>query len=107
MLLAISAAGPEDAYGAYSLTFSPERDGVLSGFVGWFDARLSDSVTLSTGPDAPETHWSQTWFPFPPRAVKAGELLKVSVDMTRDPAEPRHLSVELRCGETVLRYTLE
>ena len=85
-------------YGGSTHQFEIIRDGVLSGFAGWFVAKLSDSVDLDTGPLEPETHWSQTWFPFPPRPVKRGSILEVSADLTRDPAEQRYLSLDLRIG---------
>lgn len=45
------------------MRFSTKRDGTLFGFGGWFECDLSPSVTLSTGPDAPSTHWSPIFFP--------------------------------------------
>lgn len=100
-------ADREDPYVHVTLAFDVLRDGVLSGFVGWFDTQLSDSVLLSTGPQAPETHWSQTWMPFSPRPVRAGERLEVDVDMIRDPTEHRYVSLELRVGEESARYVIE
>jgi hypothetical protein len=37
----------------------------MSGFVGWFDAAMSDNITLSTSPEHPLTHWKQTLFYLP------------------------------------------
>jgi hypothetical protein len=53
---------------------------VLDGFIGTFDARLSPSVTLSTGVSEPETHWKQVVFPvFPARRVGEGETIAVEI----------------------------
>lgn len=100
-------AQPEDPFGASELTFTISRDGVLSGFVGWFSTRLSDGVVLDTGPHEPETHWTQTWFPFPPRTVREGEVLPVRIDITRDPAEQRYLSVDIEAGDRAQRFVVE
>ncbi|MEL6186603.1 MAG: class I SAM-dependent methyltransferase [Myxococcota bacterium] len=105
--LDLATAGMEDPYGPRELSFDVERDGVLSGFVGWFDARLSPSVVLSTSPAEPETHWSQTWFPFPPQTVQEGDTLEVRIDMIRDPAEPRHLSIDIETEASSQRYVVE
>lgn len=103
----VAEADVDAPFGLYDLRFEVARDGVLSGFAGWFVAELSPSVALDTGPGAPETHWSQTWFPFPLRPVRAGEVLDVFVDIARDPAERRYLSVEIRVGEVGQRYVVE
>ncbi len=51
-----------------------DRDGILDGFVGTFEAVLSQSSILSTGPSEPETHWKQVVFPvFPARPVSRGD----------------------------------
>jgi SAM-dependent methyltransferase len=41
-----------------------DRRATVYGLCGWFSARLSERVTLGTGPADPETHWSQVFFPF-------------------------------------------
>ncbi len=103
----IAAAHAESPFGRVDLEFEVARDGVLSGFVGWFDAQLSPSVWLSTGPTEPETHWSQTWFPFTPRPVRAGERLEVSLDLSRDEHELRYLNLDIRLGDSGQRYIIE
>ncbi|MBX2812990.1 MAG: 50S ribosomal protein L11 methyltransferase [Myxococcales bacterium] len=86
----------EGPYGKTSHRFEVTRDGVLNGFAGWFVAQLSEGVVLDTGPQQPETHWSQTWFPFPPQPVRKGQILEVLVDICRDQVEKRYLSVDIR-----------
>jgi SAM-dependent methyltransferase len=64
-----------------SATLVPARDGDAHGIVGWFDVRLSPGVAFSTAPGAPETHWRQTFFPFPkPLRLRAGRGVRVEVD---------------------------
>jgi protein arginine N-methyltransferase 1 len=47
-------------------TFTPFRvaaDGRLDGFLGWFEARLCEGVTLSNSACVPLTHWWQLYLP--------------------------------------------
>ena len=47
-------------------TFAPFRviaDGRLDGFLGWFEARLCEGVTLSNSPYLPLTSWWQLYLP--------------------------------------------
>lgn len=83
------------------------RDAVLNGFVGWFVTDLSANERLDTGPLRPETHWSQTYFPFDPLPVKRGTKLNVEWAMERDPDERRNMRVTLRVGRTSQVYTVE
>jgi protein arginine N-methyltransferase 1 len=56
--------------------FTVERDGMLHGLAGWFEAQLSPGVRLSTAPGAEPTHWQQTFFPLAePVPVAAGDLV--------------------------------
>jgi SAM-dependent methyltransferase len=99
--------GPDAGQGSGDLELICLRDGQLVGFVGWFEAQLSPSVRLSTGPRALETHWSQTFLPFPPRLVRAGEVLRLRHALSTHPDERRHVSLELGLGETQLSFRLE
>jgi hypothetical protein len=38
-------------------------DGRLDGFLGWFEALLCETVTLSNSPFLPITHWWQLYLP--------------------------------------------
>jgi protein arginine N-methyltransferase 1 len=65
-------------------TFVPFRitqNGRLDGFLGWFEARLCNSVTLSNSPYLPLTHWKQVYFPVldQPR-YSAGQTLLLYLD---------------------------
>lgn len=99
--------GPEAGQGRGDVELTCHRDGQLVGFVGWFDAQLSPGVRLSTGPRSIETHWSQTFLPFPPRLVRAGEPLSLRYAMGIHPDERRHVSLELGLGDTQLSFRLE
>jgi SAM-dependent methyltransferase len=57
--------------------------GTLHGFACWFEAELSASVTLSSGPEAEVTHWGQVFFPIGPALeIQAGE--SVSFELSRE-----------------------
>ncbi len=54
--------------------------GEFHGLAMWFEARLSGSVTLSTDPRKPLTHWKQIFLPSERRIpVKAGDRLGAEV----------------------------
>lgn len=65
-------------------TFIPFRittGGRLDGFLGWFEARLCEGVTLSNSPYLPLTHWWQIYFPVPEQPhYRAGETLLFCLD---------------------------
>ena len=106
-LLTVTA---EDLWSECDLEFVSLRDGVLNGFCVWFEAELAPSVLLDTGPDSPETHWSQTYMSFSPRPVRAGERMEVSVDFAYDPdptAIRRYVDLHLGVGEHELSYVID
>ena len=70
-------------------------------------ADRAPGVTLATGPHFPETHWSQTYLPFPPRVVRRGRPLRVRYSLSRDREERRHVRLELAVGRTELGYVME
>jgi hypothetical protein len=41
------------------------EDCLMTGFVAWFDATMTETITLSTSPQQPLTHWKQTLFYLP------------------------------------------
>lgn len=78
-------------------TFKVIRDGVLSGFAGWFDLRLFNKISFSTAPDAPQTHWKQGFLPIHhPEKVKRGQTIRFELVM-----EPDHLPTGI---ETLIGY---
>ena len=108
--LDLLTASVEDVWSEQQLDFVPVRDGVLNGFCVWFEAELSRNVILDTGPFSPETHWAQTYMPFSPRPVRAGERVEVSVDLSFDPdsaAVRCFLGLRLGVGEHELSYLID
>jgi SAM-dependent methyltransferase len=105
--LDLKTAKPNDPWQSGELSFVASRDGVLNGFAGWFVARLSPNVVLDTAPHFPDTHWQQTYLPFPPNLVKKGEHIHVSYQMDRDPYGPRRVELKLQSGQTSQCYTIE
>ncbi len=57
--------------------------GSLHGFACWFEAALSPDALLSSGPQAPVTHWGQVYFPIGP-AVELEPGDRVSFQLERD-----------------------
>jgi SAM-dependent methyltransferase len=80
----------------------------IVGFAGWFDLHLTPSVTLSTGPHAPQTHWRQQFFPLDSLSTR-GHPLKVSMSIQPADDDRRALNVALtwasgaQAGETWYR----
>ena len=105
--LDLARANPEDPWQKGRLNFEIERDAVCHGFIGWFIAHLSPTVSLDTGPSYPRTHWSQTYFPFPPFEVKAMQSCLVDFELARIPHSPRGMDVHLRTAEESLWFALD
>ena len=65
-------------------TFVPFRitaDSRLDGFLGWFEARLCDGVTLSNSPYSPLTHWWQLHLPVAEQPhYRDGQTLLLCID---------------------------
>lgn len=78
-------------------TFKVTRDGLLSGFAGWFDLRLFNKISFSTAPDTPQTHWKQGFLPIHhPEKVKRGQVIRFQLVM-----EPDHYPTGV---ETLIGY---
>jgi protein arginine N-methyltransferase 1 len=65
-------------------TFAPFRitiDGQLDGFLGWFEARLCEGVTLSNSPFLPLSHWWQLYLPILEQPhYRAGQTILLYLD---------------------------
>jgi protein arginine N-methyltransferase 1 len=65
-------------------TFAPFRiiaDGRLDGFLGWFEARLCEGVTLSNSPYLPFTSWWQLYLPVAEQPhYRAGQTMLLYLD---------------------------
>ncbi len=53
----------EDVNLGGKIDFRIMRSGRLHGFVGWFEAYLTDDIRITTSPYEPPTHWICTFFP--------------------------------------------
>jgi hypothetical protein len=49
------------------------------GLLGWFEADLAPGVTLTTSPQALDTHWHQSYFPVEQLQLQPGDLLRTEV----------------------------
>jgi SAM-dependent methyltransferase len=80
-------------------TFAPFRitaDGRLDGFLGWFEARLCEGVTLSNSPYLPLTHWWQFYLPVQEQPhYRSGQTILLYLD-------PNIIS-----GETRWKYSVQ
>jgi SAM-dependent methyltransferase len=61
----------------------------LHALIGWFDAELTDAITLSTAPGE-RTHWGQMAFPLPETAVEPGDSVRGRVILAMDEAGRSH-----------------
>ncbi len=63
----------------------------ITGVVGWFDVDWAPGAPMTTSPHAPGTHWSQTLFHVPFHQPRAGDRLRIRVDVGFDDGEtPRY-----------------
>jgi protein arginine N-methyltransferase 1/protein arginine N-methyltransferase 6 len=107
LALDLSVVQADDPWRSGTVELEARRDGVLNGFCCWFVADLAPGVCLDTGPHQPETHWAQTYLPFPPRLVRAGAKIKVRYRLARSEEERRHLMLHLTVGRSTQRYLVE
>lgn len=77
-----------------TLGFTVARGGRLRGLLGWFEATLAPTVTLTTAPGV-QTHWGQYLFPVPALDVAAGDELEV------------RLALDERAGDLAWRWSGE
>jgi len=82
--------------------FPIQRAGTIHGMAGWFSVTLCDGVQINTGPDHPETHWKQAFFPFrDPIRVVQGDVLDWSVAIagTSSGSDHTHITYQYRCTQ--------
>ncbi|XP_017279287.1 protein arginine N-methyltransferase 2 isoform X2 [Kryptolebias marmoratus] len=82
--------------------FCVEKSGVFHGFTAWFTVQFESlekggaAVELDTGPNSELTHWKQTLFMLDrPVSVNAGDSIRGSVALHRNPIWRRHMTVTL------------
>jgi predicted RNA methylase len=66
-------------------TFEATHDGVISGFVTWFNAEMGDGGTLTNAVGSPDTHWGRTLFPLD-RAIEVKTGTPIQVELHCDPS---------------------
>lgn len=60
----------------YETSFKVARDGILTGFAGWFECDWTKDFTTSTAPNQPQTHWQQALLPIEEKLpVKKGQKI--------------------------------
>ena len=83
-----------------------ETDGVIHGFVTWFDTLFShgtNKITLSTSPYKKQTHWKQTLFYVDnPFEVLEGDVISGTINVLKAKENQRELDV---CIEMMLNKT--
>lgn len=68
------------------MKFELSAEGPFTGFAGWFEARLTETVKLSTSPDSPATHWQQVFFSAAePVGMKKGETVELHLRLEPAP----------------------
>lgn len=105
--LDLHKAKTNDPWQQGTFTFEVERDATFHGFAGWFIAHLSASVSLDTGPGFPDTHWSQSYFPFTPIELKEGQTFEVGYELAPISYSPRGIEVVLRTPGETLYFALD
>lgn len=67
------------------LKFEIDTPGVLQGFVGYFDALLTDDLRIKNYPCYPTCHWMNwNWPVSPPIEVTAGQRIKATLDARKN-----------------------
>lgn len=81
--------------------FHITADGRLDGFLGWFEARLCEGITLSNSPYLPLTHWWQLYLPTLEQPhYRAGQTILLYLDPNIVAGEAQwKYSVQLATGQ--------
>jgi Arginine methyltransferase oligomerization subdomain/Ribosomal protein L11 methyltransferase (PrmA) len=100
----------------------PSRSGVadweipsaatVHGFAVWWKADFGEGLELSTGPDAPETHWEQLYFPLEDALhLEPGMRLHLAIQSHSAPESGTNLNWRAECrtatGETISRQEMD
>ena len=72
--------GAVELYIDKTAIFHIKKRGIIHGLAGWFKAKLSDNITLSTSPYDKLTHWKNNFFPIEsPLPVSRGDTVSVRI----------------------------
>lgn len=93
--------GQDPAWVRGEVEFEVQRDGLIHGLGGWFDAQLTEGVRIHNAPPSPAPSWKHAFMPLAdPIGVKAGDLLTAEIQCVGDESAwrwaIRHHSGELR-----------
>lgn len=73
------------------ITWQVGEDTTVYGFAVWWDAELTDDVSISTGPLATPTHWEQLYFPVEaPLEIERGGQLRFAITSRSSPEAGTH-----------------
>ena len=93
-----------------ALEWRIEKSVTVYGFAVWWVADFGEGLSLSTGPEAPATHWEQLYFPLESAlAVAAGERLGFELNSHSAPESGTHLAwvAELRAADSQVKSRQE
>lgn len=95
-----------------SLAWQIDKTVTVYGFALWWEAHFGDGLSLSTGPEAPPTHWEQLYFPLEnAEMVDAGDSVLFEIASHSAPESGTHLrwssAVCLASGEIRSRQQMD
>ncbi|KAJ8971805.1 hypothetical protein NQ317_010780 [Molorchus minor] len=91
-------------------TFTANKNAILTAIAGYFDTffDLEHTVSFSTGPHAPKTHWQQTVFYLGETIdLKEGDTIEGTLSCTRLTKNVRGLLVTITIGKNKYQYHLD
>lgn len=78
--LNMNTVNQSDSPRVFSGTLTPDTKAEIVALCGWFSAKLSEGITLGTGPGDMPTHWDQILFPLPePFVVEPSRDLTITL----------------------------
>jgi protein arginine N-methyltransferase 1 len=77
--LDLEVCSAEDFFFDEKINLPIECTGQVQGIGGYFEVDLSPENILTCAPEAPATHWRQSWFPVRPFEVLCGDVLELTM----------------------------
>ncbi len=89
----IDLSRPQKSARKAEVSWVIERAATIRGFACWWEACLISGVSLSTAPDAPETHWEQLYLPLDhPIPAAKGQSVLLSLRSTSSDKAGTHIA---------------